>query len=242
VCEDVGVESKYLSDIFEPSFSSPGHERFEGFAVTSLKPVVDDARLVIKRAIDLVGATLALVLLSPLFVISAIAIKLTSNGPIIFTQERHGRNRRPFKMYKFRTMVQNAEALQASLEHQNEVAGPVFKIRNDPRVTRVGSILRRTSLDELPQLLNVVRGDMSLVGPRPLPMRDVARFEEGWLLRRFCVLPGITGLWQINGRSSSRFEDWVQHDFEYINAWSLKLDLKILLKTVPVVWRGGGAV
>jgi len=242
VCERVGVESKYLSDIFAPSYATSGYEHLEGFAVTSLKPVVDDVRFVFKRAIDLIGAVLGIVLLSPLFVISAVAIKLTSDGPVIFKQERHGRNRRRFKMYKFRTMVQNAEALQPSLEPQNEAVGPVFKIRDDPRVTRVGAILRRTSLDELPQLVNVLKGEMSLVGPRPLPTRDVSRFEGGWLLRRFCVLPGMTGLWQISGRSAIRFEDWVQHDFHYIDGWSLKLDLKILLKTVPVVWKGGGAV
>lgn len=242
VCERLGVESKYLSDIFGPSYATLDYEHLEGFAVTSLKPVVDDVRFVFKRAIDLIGAALGLVLLSPLFVLSAIAIKLTSDGPVIFKQERHGRNRRRFRMYKFRTMVQNAEALQPSLERQNEAVGPVFKIRDDPRVTRVGAILRRTSLDELPQLFNVLKGEMSLVGPRPLPARDVSRFEGGWLLRRFCVLPGITGLWQISARSTIRFEDWVQHDFQYIDGWSLKLDLKILLKTVPVVWKGGGAV
>lgn len=131
--------------------------------------------------------------------------------------------------------------MQPLLETRNEVDGPVFKIRNDPRVTRVGTILRRTSLDELPQLLNVLKGEMSLVGPRPLPARDVSRFEEGWLLRRFCVVPGLTGLWQVNGRSSAGFDDWISHDFQYIDNWSLRLDLQILARTIPAVLKGGGA-
>lgn len=242
VCERLGVESKYLSEIFEPSFAVTGYERLEGFAVTSLKPVVDDVRSVIKRAIDLTGASLGILLLWPLFVILALSIKLTSAGPILFSQERYGRSRRRFRMYKFRTMIYNAEALQPALEIHNEAIGPIFKITEDPRVTRVGAILRRTSLDELPQLFNVLKGEMSLVGPRPLPLRDVSRFDESWLLRRFCVVPGLTGLWQVNGRSSKRFEDWVQQDFHYIDNWSLKLDLKILARTIPAVLRGGGAV
>ena len=145
-------------------------------------------------------------------------------------------------MYKFRTMVDKAEALQPSLELKNEVCGPVFKIRNDPRVTSLGMFLRRSSLDELPQLLNVLKGEMSLVGPRPLPGRDVSKFEEAWLLRRFCVVPGLTGLWQVTARNSIRFEDWVQRDFEYIDNWSLKLDFLILARTIPAVLKGVGAV
>jgi exopolysaccharide biosynthesis polyprenyl glycosylphosphotransferase len=242
VCERVGVEAKYLSEIFEPSFATPEYERLEGFAVTSLKPVVDDTRFVCKRAVDLASAAVGLLLLSPAFLLIAIAIKLTSNGPVIFTQERHGRNRRRFRMYKFRTMIHNAEALQPALESHNEAIGPLFKIRQDPRITRVGAFLRRTSLDELPQLLNVLKGEMSLVGPRPLPVRDVSRFSEGWLLRRFCVVPGLTGLWQVNARATHRFEDWVKQDFHYIDNWTLKLDLLILAKTIPAVWKGSGAV
>jgi lipopolysaccharide/colanic/teichoic acid biosynthesis glycosyltransferase len=163
-------------------------------------------------------------------------------GPILFNQERYGRNRHRFKMYKFRTMVNRAEELQTFLEQRNEVRGPVFKIRNDPRVTRLGMLLRRTSLDELPQLVNVLKGEMSLVGPRPLPGRDVSRFEEASLMRRFCVVPGLTGLWQVTARSSIKFEDWVRHDFEYIDNWSLKLDFQILAKTIPAVLKGVGAV
>jgi lipopolysaccharide/colanic/teichoic acid biosynthesis glycosyltransferase len=183
-----------------------------------------------------------LIVLSPLFVLIALAIGLTSGMPVFFSQERYGRNKRRFKMHKFRTMVSNAEALQSELEHRNEVAGPVFKIKDDPRVTKLGRLLRRTSLDELPQLLNVLKGQMSLVGPRPLPLRDVSLFEEGWLMRRFCVAPGLTGLWQVNGRSHASFDQWVAHDLQYIDTWSLTLDIKILLRTVPAVLKGVGAV
>ena len=242
ICGRVGVECKYLSDIFQPSFAQEGHEELRGFNVTTLKPVIPDARFIIKRGFDVVAASLGLTLLSPLLLIIAVAIKVSSNGPIIFSQERHGRNRRRFRMYKFRTMVDKAEDLQSSLEQSNEVFGPVFKMRNDPRVTLLGMFLRRSSLDELPQLLNVLKGEMSLVGPRPLPLRDVSRFEEAWLLRRFCVVPGLTGLWQVTARSSMRFEDWVQQDFEYIDNWSLKLDFVILARTIPAVLRGIGAV
>ncbi len=242
VCERIGVESKYLSEIFEASRARTGYERMEGFAVTSLKPVIHDARYVVKRAIDIVGASLGLIILSPLFVLIAVAIRLTGGTPVFFSQERYGRNKRRFKMHKFRTMVPNAEALQSDLEHRNEVLGPVFKIKDDPRMTRLGRLLRRTSLDELPQLLNVVKGEMSLVGPRPLPLRDVSRFEEGWLMRRFCVAPGLTGLWQVNGRSHSSFDQWVEHDLMYIDTWSLTLDIKILLRTVPAVLKGVGAL
>jgi exopolysaccharide biosynthesis polyprenyl glycosylphosphotransferase len=242
VCQRTGVESKYLSEIFEPWLGESGYERMEGFAVTSLKPVSHDARYLVKRGIDIVGASLGLIVFSPLFVLIALAIGLTSGMPVFFSQERYGRNKRRFKMHKFRTMVSNAEALQSELEHRNEVAGPVFKIKDDPRVTKLGRLLRRTSLDELPQLLNVLKGQMSLVGPRPLPLRDVSLFEEGWLMRRFCVAPGLTGLWQVNGRSHASFDQWVAHDLQYIDTWSLTLDIKILLRTVPAVLKGVGAV
>jgi exopolysaccharide biosynthesis polyprenyl glycosylphosphotransferase len=242
ICERAGVECKYLSDIFRPSKSQVVREEISGFRVTSLKPTRDDSRYVVKRAIDICGAAIGLVVLAPLFLIIALAIKLTSGSPVFFSQERHGRHRRRFRMYKFRTMVDKAEQLQPLLERRNEAAGPIFKIKKDPRVTRLGTFLRRTSLDELPQLFNVLKGEMSLVGPRPLPVRDVSKFEDGWLLRRFCVIPGLTGLWQVSARNTINFEDWVKQDFEYIDNWSLRLDLQILLKTVPVVWKGTGAV
>jgi exopolysaccharide biosynthesis polyprenyl glycosylphosphotransferase len=242
VCGRTGVECKYLSDIFLPSSAQTIAEEIRGFRVTSLKPIRHDSRLIVKRAIDVAGALVGLILLAPVYVLIGLAIKITSGGPVIFNQERHGRNRHRFKMYKFRTMVDNAEQLQPFLERRNEATGPVFKIRNDPRVTRIGAFLRRTSLDELPQLYNVLKGEMSLVGPRPLPVRDVSKFEEGRLLRRFCVVPGLTGLWQVNGRSTINFEDWMKQDFDYIDNWSLKLDFQILVKTVPAVVKGVGAV
>jgi len=241
-CERLGIECKYLSDIFSFSHAKPRFERNRHEFVISMKMVSDDYRQLIKRAVDILGAAAALILFSPLMLIAALAVKLTSHGPVIFAQERYGLNKRRFRMYKFRTMVQNAEALQAQLEDKNEAQGPVFKIKNDPRVTSIGGILRKTSIDELPQLFNVLRGDMSLVGPRPLPERDVARFSEASLLRRFSVKPGLTCLWQISGRSNTDFENWIKQDLKYIDEWSLGLDLAILFKTMPAVVKGRGAV
>jgi lipopolysaccharide/colanic/teichoic acid biosynthesis glycosyltransferase len=166
---------------------------------------------------------------------------LTSAGPVFFVQERVGINKRRFKVLKFRTMVVDAERRQQTLETLNEATGPVFKIRNDPRITPLGKFLRKTSIDELPQLCNVLNGDMSLVGPRPLPVRDYNGFSQDWHRRRFSVRPGITCLWQVNGRSRLPFEKWMELDMEYIDRWSLWLDLKILVKTVPAVLKGSGA-
>jgi exopolysaccharide biosynthesis polyprenyl glycosylphosphotransferase len=241
LCERLGIRAAYLADIFQSSLARPALERTGQFPVVRMHMVTDDHRLLIKRAMDLIGGGLGLAVLSPLMVLIAVAIKITSRGPVIFKQERYGLNKRRFWMYKFRTMVANAELMQAELEAQNEATGPVFKIRNDPRVTSLGRVLRRTSLDELPQLFNVLHGDMSLVGPRPLPVRDVHRFSESWLMRRFSVPPGVTGLWQISGRSDVGFDRWVALDLEYIDRWSLGLDLVILAKTLPAVVRGRGA-
>jgi exopolysaccharide biosynthesis polyprenyl glycosylphosphotransferase len=195
-----------------------------------------------KRVMDIVISAVLLVILSPLALVTAIAIKINSPGPVHFIQERVGLNKRRFRLYKFRTMYYGAEQKQAELESFNEVSGPVFKIKNDPRITAVGKILRKTSIDELPQLINVLKGDMSLVGPRPLPVIDYNGFNKDWHLRRFSVRPGITCLWQINGRSSISFEKWMELDMDYIDRWSLWLDLKILTKTIPSVLRGSGAV
>ena len=196
----------------------------------------------VKRLLDVVLAGLALIVLAPLLVVVALAIRVTSPGPVLFVQERYGLNKRRFRMYKFRTMVPNAEALIAQLEERNEAKGPIFKMQRDPRVTPLGGWLRRTSLDELPQLINVLKGDMSLVGPRPMAVRDVQLFDQAWFMRRFSAPPGMTGLWQVSGRSQLGFDDWVALDLKYIDEWSLGLDLEILARTIPVVFRGTGAV
>jgi exopolysaccharide biosynthesis polyprenyl glycosylphosphotransferase len=201
----------------------------------------EDERLVLKRAIDIFFAMAGLVVAAPVMAAAAVAVKLSSPGPVFFSQERHGLHKRRFRMYKLRTMYVDAETRQIELEALNEASGPVFKIRQDPRITPVGRFLRRTSIDELPQLWNVLRGDMSVVGPRPLPVRDVQRFTEGALMRRFSVRPGVTGLWQVSARSTLNFEDWTRLDMQYIDEWSLALDIRILAMTLPAVVRGSGA-
>jgi len=177
--------------------------------------------------------------LSPLLAAIALAIKLTSPWPVLFAQLRSGLNGRVFKFYKFRTMVENAEELKKDLEHRNEMSGPVFKIKDDPRVTRLGRILRKYSLDELPQLFNVLRGDMSLVGPRPPIPAEVVKYER-WQRRRLSMKPGLTCFWQIGGRNEIDFGDWMTMDLRYIDNWSFRLDVIILLKTIPVVLFGRG--
>lgn len=197
--------------------------------------------LAIKRILDLAISSALLVALSPLLIAASVAIKLTSPGPVLFLQERIGINKRIFRIYKFRTMVSNAESLISQLEDKNEALGPVFKIKNDPRITPIGRFLRRSSIDELPQLFNVLKGEMSLVGPRPLPVRDYEGFSEDWQRRRFSVRPGITCLWQVKGRSNISFDQWMLLDLKYMDEWSLWLDLKILAQTLPAVLRGSGA-
>jgi exopolysaccharide biosynthesis polyprenyl glycosylphosphotransferase len=194
-----------------------------------------------KRLLDVAGALAGLLLLSPLFLLCALAVKLTSRGPALFVQTRCGLGGVPFKFYKFRTMVEDAEDRKAELAHLNEMRGPVFKIRRDPRTTRVGSVLRKLSLDELPQLWNVLRGDMSLVGPRPPTPDEVEQYSQRQV-QRLAVLPGITGLWQVSGRSDiPDFERWIDLDLEYAQRSSLWLDVRILLKTVVVVILAKGA-
>lgn len=241
VCERVGVRAKYLADVFDHAAARTRHEESGEFAFRAMVMVPEDHRVVLKRAIDIIGGVIGLILSLPILLIVAIAIKVSSPGPVLFIQERYGLNRRRFRMYKFRTMVAHAEAAQAGLEFRNEMSGPVFKIRNDPRVTPLGRFLRRTSIDELPQLINVIRGEMSLVGPRPLPTRDVHRFSEAALMRRFSMRPGLTCLWQVSGRSNIRFDEWIRLDLRYIDEWSLGLDLRILARTLPAVLRGNGA-
>lgn len=203
-------------------------------------PVFEGIDYALKRGFDLVVSTVTLIILSPLLLVIAIAIKASSRGPLIYRSIRPGIAGKPFECFKFRTMREHADQIQANLEPLNELSGALFKIRDDPRLTPVGGILRRFSLDELPQLVNVVRGEMSLVGPRPLPMRDFERLEE-WHKKRYLVLPGITGLWQVSGRAELDFDDLVRLDFLYLERWSVFLDLSILLKTIPAVFSRRGA-
>jgi exopolysaccharide biosynthesis polyprenyl glycosylphosphotransferase len=203
-------------------------------------PVFEGVDFALKRTFDIVGATLLLMVLSPLLLLITIAVSVSSRGPVLFRSMRRGIGQRPFPCLKFRTMHSDAEERQADLEELNEASGALFKIREDPRLTSVGRVLRRFSLDELPQLVNVLRGEMSLVGPRPLPERDYEMLED-WHRKRYLVLPGITGLWQVSGRSELDFDDLVHLDFIYLESWSLALDLTILLKTLPAVLLRRGA-
>ena len=241
-CARGGVECRYPVDVFQARFAGSLLETSGPAPYMRLPAARHDGRHLIKRAIDVLGATFGILLLSPLFLVVALAVSLTSKGPPIFVQERYGFGKRRFQMFKFRTMVCEAEVLQLFLEAHNEKSGPIFKIRNDPRVTPLGRFLRSTSLDELPQLFNVLRGEMSLVGPRPMSVRDVDRFDEPWLMRRFSVLPGVTCLWQVSGRSNLTFDDWIALDLEYIDNWSLSLDARILVRTLPAILYRDGAV
>ena len=215
--------------------------RARAFPLFELRPpVFAGTDWVVKRFLDLTVSALVLVLGLPLWLLIAVAVKLSSSGPVLYLDRRVGVNEREFSMLKFRTMYSGAGARQQELEDVNEAPGALFKIRNDPRVTPVGSILRRFSLDEFPQLINVMRGEMSLVGPRPLPLRDDRRLEP-WHRKRYLVLPGITGLWQISGRSNLGFDDFVHLDFYYVENWSVWLDISIILRTIPAVLAGRGA-
>jgi exopolysaccharide biosynthesis polyprenyl glycosylphosphotransferase len=239
-CARLGVRASYSADLFGGPSAVPSPVG-DLAAIMSMSPTPSAELLVLKRALDIIGAVVLIVLLAPVMLGVAVAIKLTSRGPVLFAHDRYGHMKRLFRMYKFRTMVVGAERLQNELEGQNEASGPVFKIRDDPRVTVIGRFLRRSSLDELPQFWHVLTGEMSLVGPRPLPLRDVGRFSEPWLMRRFSMRPGVTCLWQIGGRSDLDFERWIELDLEYIGRWSLGLDFAILLRTIPAVLRGVGA-
>jgi exopolysaccharide biosynthesis polyprenyl glycosylphosphotransferase len=240
VCEQFGVEVRHSSHLFHTNIAQLDRKPGKNYSI--LRMVRDDSTRYVKRAVDIVGASALLLLSLPVLIAAGIAIKITSKGPIFFSQDRYGLHRRRFRMFKLRTMVVNAEVLQAQLEHQNELGGPVFKIRQDPRVTKVGAFLRKTSVDELPQLWNVLTGDMSLVGPRPLAVRDVLKIEDSAQLRRFSVLPGITCIWQMSGRNNTDFANWIRQDLEYIDKWSLLLDFKILIGNVPAVLWGKGAM
>lgn len=230
--------SANISDILSTRLTL---QQVGGLMALSLRPVrLSGAQAVAKRTLDLAAGVLAMVLLAPLWIVLYAAIKLDSRGPVFYRQERIGRHQRPFHMLKFRTMVVGADAMLDDLREQNEATGPLFKLRRDPRVTRVGRFLRRWSLDELPQLWNVLTGDMSLVGPRPALPEEVAAYED-WHLDRLEVPPGITGLWQVKGRSDLPFDDYVRLDLFYIENWSVGYDFYILAKTLPAVFAGRGA-
>lgn len=240
--EEQGIIIRFLSDLFSTKSFMSRVDVIEGVPVLEMESRFQGSgRLLAKRAIDIFVGSTILVLLFPLAIVCAIAIKLTSSGPVFFVQDRVGYNKRVFRIYKFRTMVRDADKLQEALEAHNEMDGPVFKIRNDPRITPLGRWLRKTSLDELPQLINVIKGDMSLVGPRPLLVGGYRGFNQDWQRRRFSMRPGLTCLWQISGRNDTSFEDWMRLDMEYIDNWSLSGDMKIIFRTIPAILNGKGA-
>src|SRR3984893_4691082 len=242
-CEVEGVPAWLVADFIQTSIAKPHFDAFAGrpMLVFRSTPEVSWA-LLIKDIFDRVVALIVLLLMAIPMLVVAIVIRITSPGPVIFRQRRAGRFGKPFVMYKFRSMTDDAEMRRAELEPFNQMHGPVFKVESDPRVTPFGRWLRRTSFDELPQLWNVLMGDMSLVGPRPLPVYEVEKFENTAQRRRLSVKPGLTCLWQIAGRNQVRdFRDWVRLDLDYIDRWSLALDFKILLRTIPAVLLGSGA-
>jgi len=242
-CDERGVDVLLTLPPQYPSSGTVEIANVSGFdyPLLGLRRVpTDEARLAVKRLLDIVGGLIGLAIATPILVATAIAIKVTSEGPVLFGQVRAGRHGRKFTMWKFRSMVVDAEKLRAKLQHLNEMKGPVFKIKHDPRITAVGRFIRKTSIDELPQLFNVLMGDMSLVGPRPALPSEVEQYQP-WQRRRLSVKPGLTGLWQVSGRNQVDFEEWMQLDLRYIDEWSLWLDIKIILKTIPTVLFHKGA-
>ena len=242
LCEESGVVVRMPADVFEARIAKARVDYLDDATLLTFEtPRPASMARVWKRAFDIAASCVVLVMLTPVFALVAVAIKIWSPGPVFFLQERVGLGGKKFRIVKFRTMVHNAEAAQAALEATNEVRGPAFKMAADPRVTSLGRVLRKFSIDELPQFVNVLVGHMSLVGPRPLPGRDVERFNDHWLNRRFSVKPGLTCLWQANGRHELSFRHWMELDLQYIDHWSLRLDWEIIAKTIPAVLRGGGA-
>ena len=241
-CEVEGVEAWLVADFVKTSIARATVDDFFGKPLLIFRTTPETSwQLICKRLIDVAGAALGLAIVGPLIMLPvAVVLKLSSPGPILFRQKRSGLRGRPFTMYKFRSMVTNAEMLQAELEIYNEMSGPVFKMKDDPRITPIGRFLRRTSLDELPQLWNVLVGDMSLVGPRP-PIPSEVQHYDPWHRRRLSMKPGLTCIWQISGRNKIGFDQWMKLDLQYIDNWSLWLDIKILARTVPVVLTGLGA-
>jgi exopolysaccharide biosynthesis polyprenyl glycosylphosphotransferase len=241
VCETQGVRATLSIDFFELKLAKAHPTELEGIPLITFETTVaEEWQLFVKRAFDIIASGAGIIVLSPLLLIVAILVKITSPGPIFFMQKRIGLNGRRFILYKFRSMYKGAHKKQSDVASMNIMQGPVFKVINDPRITPLGKLLRRSSIDELPQLINVFIGHMSLVGPRALPAYEVAKLEP-WQRRRLSMRPGITCLWQISGRSSLSFDEWMKLDLQYIDQWSLTLDFKILLKTIPAVLFARGA-
>lgn len=236
-----GISTRFALNLFPHAHTPASLEDLDGTPVLTFSTAPESwVSLVMKRALDVAISSTLLVLAAPVVLLIALAIKISSSGGILYSQTRCGLNGRRFTLYKFRTMIEGAEEKKRDLLHLNEMDGPVFKVRRDPRVTPLGRVLRRFSLDELPQLWNVLRGDMSLVGPRPPIPEEVAQYQR-WQRRRLSMKPGLTCLWQISGRNTLDFDRWIELDLEYIDSWSPWLDLKILAKTVPAVLSGRGA-
>jgi len=241
ICEEEGIKTRVTLNAFPHLFARVYLEELQDIPLlTFCTTPSDEFALFIKRVMDIIISAILLILVLPVFAITLMLIKLESKGPVFFKQIRSGLNGRKFTLLKFRSMVVNAEEMQRELLHLDETDGPIFKIKDDPRVTKVGRFIRKTSIDELPQLINVLKGDMSLVGPRPPIPEEVEKYER-WQRRRLSMKPGLTCIWQVSGRSSIGFKRWMNMDLEYIDKWSLGLDIKILLKTIPVVLLGKGA-
>ena len=240
VCEKIGVKATIAVDFFDTAIAKPVVKEVEGWPLLTFDTTPQDFfSLSLKRVLDVMGSAAGLIVLSPLFLLIALAIKLASPGPVFFSQVRSGLRGRPFRILKFRTMIVNAEAKLKELQRLNELEGPVFKIRNDPRITWIGRLLRKTSLDELPQLINVLKGDMSLVGPRPPLPSEVERYER-WQRRRLSMRPGITCIHEVVARNNKDFNVWMKMDLEYIDNWHFGLDLKLIARTVLAVVKGTG--
>ena len=240
-CEELGVPFSVEANFLDLTLAQARLEQHGGADLLTFSALPSDTiALATKRILDLVGALILMLLTAPLMLLAMLAIRLEDGGPVLFSQERVGRFGRRFTMFKFRSMITDAERARDEIAHLNEMDGPVFKSAQDPRITRVGRWLRRTSIDELPQLVNVLRGEMSLVGPRPPLPTEVASYKR-WQRRRLSVRPGLTCIWQVSGRNRVDFDTWMRLDLEYIDNWSLLLDLKLLLKTIPAVLTGNGA-
>jgi exopolysaccharide biosynthesis polyprenyl glycosylphosphotransferase len=240
-CEQCSVRAQVVPDFFQLTKEQFHVEVLNGIPLLSMRPIsIRGWNLVIKRIADLILGVILAALALPLLALIALAIRMDSPGPVLYTQTRVGRNGKPFRCYKFRSMVEGADDMRRTLAEQNDASGPLFKLRDDPRRTRVGRFLRRLSLDELPQLYNILRGEMSLIGPRPNLPHEVEQYQE-WHKKRLSASPGMTGLWQVSGRSELTFDEMVLLDIYYVENWSLGLDLSILLRSIPAVLWGRGA-